>query len=103
MDEEKPPISWKVVAAAYLGIISCFGFIRLAIVSSSRDPFIWGIALPRSATFQTCCGLAALFLGVGGLFSIGLTADRGTPRQLIISMLALPLVLILLEIVNLDF
>lgn len=103
MEMEERPGTWKLVAGAYTLLLVAFGCARLAIISSARDPYLWSIELPRTLLFQSVCGVAACLLGLAGLLCVGFIADRGTGKQLIVAMMVLPLVLILLEAVNMDF
>lgn len=103
MNEQAKLGTWKLVIAAYVGLSCAFALARIALISGARDPYVWGVEIPRSGIFQAGCGAAAFVLGLGGLLALGFVADRGTGKQLLIAMLALPLVLILLEIVNMGF
>ena len=103
MQDKKVQASWGLVVAAYAGLIVAFFLVRLALVSAARDPIMWGFELPRSSSFQNLCSLLAFLAGLGGLGALGFVADRGSGRQLLVGMLALPLVLVLLEAVNMGF
>ncbi|MBN8547890.1 MAG: hypothetical protein J0M12_01100 [Deltaproteobacteria bacterium] len=101
-DVDKERGTWPLVGLAYFFFILAFVFVRLVLVSQARDPYLFGMELPRAEGFRIACGLTALLFGISGLTALGFVADRGSGRQLLVAIVALPFVLVLLEAVTLD-
>jgi Na+/melibiose symporter-like transporter len=95
--------SWRPVLIAYATVLISFAFIRLILVSQARDPFIWGVEVPVTQTFRLTCGFASAAFGIFALFIVGRTMDRGTPQQMMAFAPLLPLILVLMELVSMEF
>jgi nicotinamide riboside transporter PnuC len=96
----KKPTTWRHVVAAYIGIVVAFTAIFFAIVSGSRDPYFYDLAVPTAASFRALCSLVALFCGIGSLFLIALVMDRGDSKQMVALIPTIALILVLLDVLG---
>lgn len=96
----KKPTSWLHVISAYVGIFVAFTAIFFAIISGSRDPYFYALAIPTAASFRALCSLVALVCGIGSLFMIALVMDRGHSKQMVALIPTIALILVLLDVIG---